>query len=204
MCPSQIQERSYRAKQFAFLISWPCRESRAHSPRRDLGIAVFPHKPFTFPVPAPSRSSGKSRFCPSPTFIQEEPQQRWLRQNVFGKAKQEAAKIRGLGHGVVSRQGPEGCVVAGGLRKRRPRLCSNKGQIQHFPSAFGTALPPSAPQPPTSRASEGAKRARHQSDLRAASSSCLPKTNPETLAPPLCPLIHLHPTLPSALTSFRE
>lgn len=146
---------------------------------------------------APSRSSGKSCFCPFPTFIQEEPQQRQLRQNVFGKAKQEAAaRIRRLSHGAVS--GTEGSGSDG------RGFAAIKDKIQCFSSALGAMLLPSAPQSPLSRASEGAKRARHQSDLRAASSSCLPKTNPETPAPPLCPSIHLRPILPSALTSFRE
>lgn len=71
-----LKSRSGPTEQFAFPISWRCHESRVLSPRWDLGIAVFPHKPVTFPVPAPSRSGGKSCFCPFPTFIQEEPQQR--------------------------------------------------------------------------------------------------------------------------------
>lgn len=91
---------------------------------------------FTFPVPAPSRSSGKNCFCPFPTFIQQEPQQHQLRQKVFGKAKQEAAKIQVLSHRVVSHQGPEGCAMDGGLWRQRPRSCSDKGQNSVFFCCF--------------------------------------------------------------------
>lgn len=181
--PSQIQEQSYRAKQFAFPISWGCHGSRAPSPRWDPGgggTAVFPTQTFLLPsLCSFTLQWEKAAPVLSPLSSRRSRRSARLRQNVFGKAKQEAAGIQGPSHGVASWMEGSGSDSQG--------FCS---KIQRFSSALGTMLPSSAPQSPSGRASEGAK---HQSGLRAASSSCLPQTNPETPTSPLCLSIHSPP-----------
>lgn len=98
-CPSKIQEPSHGAKQFALPISWDCPKSQVILPLRDLEIAVSPPQPSTFPVPAPSHSSGKSRFCPFPLSSRRSHSSSG---SIFGKAKLEAVRIQGLSHGVLS------------------------------------------------------------------------------------------------------
>lgn len=100
-CPSKIQEPSHGAKQCALPISWDCPKSQVILPPRDLQIAVFPPQPSTFTVPAPSRSSGKSRFCPFPLSSRRS-HSSVSSGSIFGKAKLEAARIQGLSHGVLS------------------------------------------------------------------------------------------------------
>lgn len=125
---------------------------------------------------------GKSCSCPFPTFIQEEPQQRSAQAERLWKSKARSSWDSGAG--------ARGGVVDGGIWKRQPKFCS---KMQWFSSALGMMLPPSAPQSLSGRASEGAKHQMVQ-NLRAASSSRLPQTNPETPTSPLCPSIHSPPS----------
>lgn len=144
------------------------------------GIAVFPTQTFLLPSPC-SFTLQWEKAAPvlSPLSSRRSRRSARLRQNVFGKAKQEAAGIQGPSHGVASWTEGSGSDSQG--------FCS---KTQRFSSALGTMLPPSAPQSPSGRASGGAK---HQSGLRAASLSCLPQTNPKTPTSPLCPSIHSPP-----------
>lgn len=103
------------------------------------GSLISPTQTFQlFSVPAPSCSSGKSCFCPFPTFIQEEPQQCYQRQSVFGSTKQEAARIEGWCTGVLRTEG----FGSGGRG-----FAAIWDKIQWFSSALAALFPASAPQP---------------------------------------------------------
>lgn len=100
-CPSTMQEPCHGAKQFALPVSWDCSKSQVILPLRDLEISISPPQSSTFPVPAPSCSSGKSHFCPFPLSSRRSHSSA-SSGSIFGKAKLEAARIQELSHVVLS------------------------------------------------------------------------------------------------------